>query len=726
MGARAVRTNDRFAWSEMNRRRWLWFALVLAGALVIRLAGPMGQAFWYDEVCSDGFSQGGLQNILINSALDTQPPLYYLGLSVWRLLGPESEAFLRGYSVLWSLVGLVGLFALALEIFGFPAAMIALVLAAVNPLDVHYALEARMHSQASALCVWGAWIVWRWMLADQRWRERPAAWAGWMAAYVAVAIAALLTHYMCLMALVAQGMYALTVFAVRRHWKSALGYLSAIALVALCVFPWLMLVIALRGGADMPVLDGAPPPAPADYLSFLGKEFFWGHGADAESGWWAVGQVLAAAILMVTLVPGLPGTRQRPPVGRDLQLPDRLYPVWLLFAPIAILFAVHSMRLYPSLTIRPGFVLLVLPPFLILAGKTCVFFRSRAVAIAVGAVLAGLMLVGTARQWQTDDRVDWRAVAELWRREGPPAAIILPTYRHSGAQHSYRQTLAHYLDQPVPHLTPERLLRMKPYLAGDDLWVCLLDTARHGQAYNWIGSEVLQAEELAPGRLLLAEGSLSIHAYRLREPAGPSPAPDGRLLLVGPFDKPGSAEGFEDPTRFYGAEFDKTQAPFRWSRPEAWVRLRDLSDQATTAVVSLRFPDMGDDDPYSGRGPALRLYIRRDGQPADLFAQTPAAILDRAVSGAFEVALPVPPGPGDVLIGWRSPGISSSLRARERLQRRQGDLAPDERIAAWRQTWLRDVNLGLMFRWIGVYSERPDPANLSPSTPAVALAPSDR
>jgi uncharacterized membrane protein len=85
---------------------------LLLAAATIRLAGLTSEPFWIDEILSIDLSSGQVPEILRANALDTHPPLYYLGLAGWRKLVGSSEGQIRGFSVAWSLVGLVATFLL--------------------------------------------------------------------------------------------------------------------------------------------------------------------------------------------------------------------------------------------------------------------------------------------------------------------------------------------------------------------------------------------------------------------------------------------------------------------------------------------------------------------------------------------------------------------------------------------------------------------------------------
>ncbi|MGI5819096.1 MAG: glycosyltransferase family 39 protein [Armatimonadota bacterium] len=126
------------------RRHPILLALLLAVATAVRL--PMlGQSLWLDEVYSHHFASHALDGFAtMLAAEDVHPPVYYLALKAWMLLG-GSEVWMRMLSVLAG-VGAVGLvYAAAWTIRGPGVALLAGSFAALNPQLVDLSQQARPH-----------------------------------------------------------------------------------------------------------------------------------------------------------------------------------------------------------------------------------------------------------------------------------------------------------------------------------------------------------------------------------------------------------------------------------------------------------------------------------------------------------------------------------------------------------------------------------------------------
>jgi 4-amino-4-deoxy-L-arabinose transferase-like glycosyltransferase len=169
------------------------FAWAAAGALTVLFAAMCAQglgavALWNDEAFSFFVAQDGLAHTLRWMRQDTQPPAYYLALSLWLYLG-HGVAVLRGLSALALALAVPLLFDAARRLLGPRAALLAVLLFVLGPESVAWAQKARPYA-FQAFCVavgfWG--FVRIWTAAPPRPR------LGWLA-YVLGAGAAVMAQY---------------------------------------------------------------------------------------------------------------------------------------------------------------------------------------------------------------------------------------------------------------------------------------------------------------------------------------------------------------------------------------------------------------------------------------------------------------------------------------------------------------------------------------------------
>lgn len=161
------------------------FAAVLA-SFALGVAGLGGKALWGDEAYSWWASQQSALALL--GGLDAQPPLYHLLLAFGRALFGESAFGLRFASVLCGVAAVALAARAGRAAAGRAGAGASAMLVAWAPLSVYYQQEARMYAVA-ALFSAGAAAVSLELLA------RPRASRGLWAAYAALALGALFSHF---------------------------------------------------------------------------------------------------------------------------------------------------------------------------------------------------------------------------------------------------------------------------------------------------------------------------------------------------------------------------------------------------------------------------------------------------------------------------------------------------------------------------------------------------
>ncbi|HBY95651.1 MAG TPA: hypothetical protein DEP84_17140, partial [Chloroflexi bacterium] len=227
----------------LTRARVLVFAL-LAFALQSWALG--GQSLWYDEGFSAWLAARPTADIIVRTAADIHPPLYYLLLHGWIAFAGQTEFALRFPSVLAAVVTVPLLWRLARRLLGWGAADGAALLVAFSPLWLWYAREARMYTLVTALGV-AALLV----LVGQLHQEPRL---GTVTVLAALDIAAVYTHF-----------YAWFLVAVQVAWlllwcwrtpRRFLVLLGPLLVTLLAYLPWLGFVLN-RLDADRSYWRGA-------------------------------------------------------------------------------------------------------------------------------------------------------------------------------------------------------------------------------------------------------------------------------------------------------------------------------------------------------------------------------------------------------------------------------------------------------------------------------------
>ncbi len=126
--------------------------LVTILAALFRIHALAARTFWFDEGVSVGIARLDWYNFgRILWRREANMSLYYLLLRAWLHVG-QSEAFVRGLSVLLALATIPVVYALGRRLFGPQAGLIAALLLAVNANHVRYSQEARGYALMVLLC----------------------------------------------------------------------------------------------------------------------------------------------------------------------------------------------------------------------------------------------------------------------------------------------------------------------------------------------------------------------------------------------------------------------------------------------------------------------------------------------------------------------------------------------------------------------------------------------
>ncbi len=397
----------------MSRGRPGFVALglpVILAAFVLRVYRLAHQSLWYDEGSSVFLVGHGLPQITAGTAADIHPPLYYYLLHFWALAAGYGEFAVRFLSVAAGVLLVAFSLALGLRLLGLTPAVAGSWLVALSPLLVDYSQEARMYMLEAALALASSCAA-IWMLQS----ENPG--RSWPAAYVALSAAGLYTHYTYFPALLAQNLFALVWWL--RQRRHLLIWLTCQAVTLLLFLPWLPAAARQLGG--WPAIS---QPLTASELAARVIPLFGG-GLQPHLSTPALppaGVAMAAGCLALALLGALGARGCRGARGR-------LFLTLLSLAPIV---AIYELNLRKPLY-NPKFLLMAVPPYLLLAGAGLAQLRGwlRPLSVMAGVALVALAGYSLARYY-TDpafQRDDYRGLAALVKgleRPGDVAVLNAP------------------------------------------------------------------------------------------------------------------------------------------------------------------------------------------------------------------------------------------------------------------------------------------------------------
>lgn len=369
--------------------RWFgWLSIfILLVAFWLRVHDLARADFWTDEAVSIQHVRTQSLSTMIDSLArnEAMPPLYFMGLRLWRGFG-ESEFFLRFLSVFYGITSVALMAVLGRRLLGREAGLLGAAIFALS--SMHITLSQWARPYALAIC-----IAIGLLLVALELGRNPSL-RGWAVFWV-LAATAMFTLYVLGTMLLGTGLY---IWYKRRRLglTQGLGPVAAVGLGTLAVFsPWLPIVLHQSTWAPK-ALWWVPPPQPRILLETL-DQFLLG----VLSRQWL--SSLAAAFVISSIV---------------VLLFLGIYRAWkagrlsfvLLTAgfPLALIWIVS----YWSPVYHPRHVAFALPGMVLLLVEGILTFK-RVPRSAFAIVLLGASLVAQAAPlYQQGDVIPWSRVAE--------------------------------------------------------------------------------------------------------------------------------------------------------------------------------------------------------------------------------------------------------------------------------------------------------------------------
>ncbi|HKO99632.1 MAG TPA: glycosyltransferase family 39 protein [Pyrinomonadaceae bacterium] len=230
-----------------NRKSVLFIILIAAIFAGARLWRLTTSCLWFDEIFSVHAAKHDWNGLFHFVAADIiHPPLFYLILKIWILIGGDSLLWLRLLPALIGILCVVPFILLCRELkLKNNETILALLLLAVNGYLIKYAQEVRMYSLLFFLSVTSLWLFFKLLN-----RDRPA--KALVATLWLVNLLMVYSHYAGWLVVLLQA--AILVCWQRRKVTT---YLITLAALMVAYVPWIYLVstVARSGGAGRGVAE---------------------------------------------------------------------------------------------------------------------------------------------------------------------------------------------------------------------------------------------------------------------------------------------------------------------------------------------------------------------------------------------------------------------------------------------------------------------------------------
>ncbi|MBI3914385.1 MAG: glycosyltransferase family 39 protein [Chloroflexi bacterium] len=378
----------------MSFKNCFWLLVAILVAFALRVYRLDAQSLWNDEGTSIALASLNLDAIINGAARDIHPPLYYYLLSNWLSVIGNSEFAARFLSVIAGVLLAAITLRIAQKLFDEEVGIIAAFLAAFSPLLIYYSQETRMYIWMALWSAVAALALFR--ISDFRFRisdfpistrsarppvsnaHRAIAWL----VFVLATIAALYTHYFAVTLVLVENLafgfwvwlawqkrssvvasrLSFTPFRagvnsaqqsqseIRNPKSEIVLWLIGQLVIGLAFLPWF-----LFAGNQLTAWPAISEPFDLPTLLWRGLNIF-SVGITLDG---ALAAILAAAFAFLFLVGVLPRRRDD-----QERWAIALLLIWTL-APILFMFVVSLSR--PAY--NPKFLLLALPPFLILVSR---------------------------------------------------------------------------------------------------------------------------------------------------------------------------------------------------------------------------------------------------------------------------------------------------------------------------------------------------------------------
>lgn len=232
-------------------KRSIWIlAAILILAAALRFYRLDAQSLWNDEGTSARVAERSLSLITAAAIGDIHPPLYYYALHLWRGLVGASELALRSLSAILGVLLVWLTYVLGRQLLDEASALIAALVAMLNPFQIYYSQEARMYMllavwAAASTCFLALWLNRGSGRQGVKTSKIGGGQPGVLIGYALTAAAGMYTHYAFAFMLVAHNLSALLWLAKQRAgWrKLAIWTGTQVAVVALYL-PWLGIALA--------------------------------------------------------------------------------------------------------------------------------------------------------------------------------------------------------------------------------------------------------------------------------------------------------------------------------------------------------------------------------------------------------------------------------------------------------------------------------------------------
>lgn len=241
--------------AALERRRLSWAFLaasvsIVAGAAFLRFWDLGRGPIWMDEAYSALVARLPLRAVVFEQ-LDVHPPLFYVVQTLWMRAAP-ALSLMRIPAAAFGVVSVAALIAAVADLVSPAVAILAGAFVALSTSDIYFSQEARMYTILTLGLFLAGWGALRMLEPKGGGKAGGGPRFGYDALYVLGAAAAIYTHFVALVYLLALNLSCLAAWAVAARAGRGRGYLvrwlAANLVLLVLALPWLVRLSTSAGG----------------------------------------------------------------------------------------------------------------------------------------------------------------------------------------------------------------------------------------------------------------------------------------------------------------------------------------------------------------------------------------------------------------------------------------------------------------------------------------------
>ena len=383
-------------------RRWLdlnsaLIALILAVGFGLRLFQITSNSLWIDEAYSFFLSSLDFKQIVRGTIADQHPPLYYVILHFWMLLGHD-EFTLRILSAVLGTVSIAVLYKIGRHLFSPQIGLVAALLLSISPVHIWYSQEVRMYVLLTLLSMVSIYLFWLLFDRPRRW----PIWAGW----IIVNLTALYTHNLAIFVLIFENVFWFGALLTKKVELPTRSWLIAQIIVFLGYAPWLPVLVLQATQHPMPWI---PHPTPVRVGGIFLRLAF----GDSRFAHLRTYLELGIALLLVIAVVRLGIERQR------WHKPLLFVFFWFLVPFIGITAVSFRVSLYQDKQL-----LFLAPALMLIFALGVAGLKFSRLQVGMIFLMMGLLLLPLHDQYFVPKKTDWRRIAVYIDEHVQPDDVI--------------------------------------------------------------------------------------------------------------------------------------------------------------------------------------------------------------------------------------------------------------------------------------------------------------